>query len=283
MRDRQVKEDLEFLTIFEQLARALQEVSILKMQAVQKFVIESRIFHDGLAGAYNEVRSSNLYDPMKAKMALQPTKESVVVLLSANATMYGSLSDEVYRDFKEYLGKNKGDDVIIMGKIGRDKFNADEAIRKEHLYYDLEEVTRVYTSLLKMVTELIYYKKITVFYGKFENVFSQKPAMRVIPGNILSEIVGETTTLTLDKLFTLEPSSEELEAFFAHQILGLLFRQSVFEFELARHAARISSLEKSLGNTEDQKRKTVLLLNKIRRTKDTGGIARTIAFARRRK
>lgn len=283
MRIKEVAAELEFLNVFETLAHALQEVSMLKMQNVRKDVIQARIFHEGLSQAYREVRLSSKYDPLKAKAAIVPNNKTVSVLLSANSTMYGTLSDEVYDMFNEYLQTHNSDDIIILGKMGRDKYEK-EKVKREYKYFDLNDINKMYTNMLKIVSELIYYEMINIFYGQFINLFTQKPCKISIPGNLLQDLIGkEVENVTLDMIFSMEPSTEELERFFAQQVMGMLFKQSVTEFELARHAARVSSLEKSLDNTIEQKRKTQLLINKIKREKGGSGIARTISVFRKRK
>lgn len=279
MREKQVKEDIEFLETFNALARALQEVSMIKMQAVQQRVLEAREFHDGLAQTYRDVRITVKYDPDQKLPKITPNKKSVTVLLSANATMFGSLTDEVYRSFSTFIKQNPDDEIIILGKIGRDKFEK-EKLGREYKYFSLEDINKMYGKLLKIMADLIFYEKINIFYGRFVNMYSQEVTQKVLPGNMLAELLTTPieTQITFDMLFTLEPTIKELEAFFAHQILGLLFRQSVYEFELARHAARVTSLESSLDEVEKQKRKMILLINKIKRGKEGSGISKTIAF-----
>lgn len=283
MRIKEVESELEFLQVFETLAHALQEVSMLKMQNVRQNVMQARIFHEGLAQAYRDVRLSAKYDPLKAKHAIVPNNKTISVLLSANSTMYGTLSDEVFAMFKAHAAENKDEDLIILGKMGRDKYEK-EKNKREYKYFDLNDASKMYSNMLKIVSELIYYEMINIFYGQFVNLFTQKPMKISIPGNMLNELLNEKVeTVTLDMIFAMEPSVEELERFFAAQVMGMLFKQSVTEFELARHAARVSSLEKSLDNTIEQKKRTILLMNKIKREKGGSGIARTIAVFRRRK
>lgn len=282
MREKQVKEDLEFLETFNSLAKALQEVSMIKMQAVQKYVLEAREFHDGLSQTYRDVRITVKYDPEQKLQVITPTKKSITVLLSANATMFGTLTDQVYSSFVDYVKQNTEDDIIILGKIGKDKFEK-EATGREYKYFSLDDINKMYGKLLKIMAELIYYEKITLFYGRFVNMYSQEVTQKVLPGNMLADLLTTPieTQVTFEMLFTLEPTIKELEAFFAHQILGLLFRQSVYEFELARHAARVTSLETSLDSVEKQKKKMILLINKIKRGKEGSGISKTIAFFRK--
>jgi F0F1-type ATP synthase gamma subunit len=279
MREREVKEDIEFLETFNALARALQEVSMIKMQAVQNRVLEAREFHEGLAQTYKDVRITVKFDPDQKLDVITPTKSNIIVLLSANATMFGTLTDQVYSTFKDYVKLNEQDDIIILGKIGKDKFKKDFP-SKEFKYFSLDDINKMYGKLLKIMAELIYYEKITIFYGRFVNMYSQEVTQKVLPGNMLADLLTTPieTQVTFDMLFTLEPTIKELEAFFAHQILGLLFRQSVYEFELARHAARVTSLESSLDSVEKQKKKMILLINKIKRSKEGSGISKTIAF-----
>lgn len=285
MRDKEVIDDMEFLTTFSSLARALQEVSIIKMQGVRDNVLKSREFHDGLIIAYQEVHASAKYNAQKTHIALSQNKKQVAVLLSADATMYGTLSEEVYALFRTFIKDAPDCDIIIIGKLGKESFEK-ESFTREFNYYDLEEVGKKYSELIKLINDLISYEQLEIFYGQFVSIYTQNAVQRSIPGNELKKLLegqAEKQSVSMDQLFLLEPSTEELELFFTRQVMGLVFRQSVFEFNLARHASRVFSLEKSLDNTESQKRKMVLLFNKIKRTKDTGGTVRTMAFFNRKK
>jgi F0F1-type ATP synthase gamma subunit len=277
MRLQQIKSELSFLESFGALAQSLQEVSMLRMQAVRSFVESSRLFHSGLAEIYRNIKESSLIQFKNKKVENRRLlKKSVAVLFSANTRMYGTIVDEVYHSFKKYTGRHP-DDLVIIGKIGKERYDV-EPDKRGYTYFDLKDAGIIYMDLISILSHIMEYEEITVFYGQFNSIFSQQATQKSVPGNVIFDLQGEPITLKPVTIFFLEPSQEELETFFSGQVIGLLFRHAAYEFELSRHASRVRTLEQALDQTLSKQKKTALMLHHLKKNNEIKRQAHNIAY-----
>jgi F0F1-type ATP synthase gamma subunit len=285
MRSKDIKSELTFLGSFAALADGLEQVSMVKMQDIRDYIERSRQFHEGLGEIYRDVKfSSTLAFNKKKDVELvvsrvpQPEKKRrVMVLLSANTRLYGSIVDEVYGAFHAALA-GSSDDVVIIGKIGKEKYDK-EPDRREYQYFDLKDSGIIYLDLLSILGYILNYSSITIYYGQFNDIFSQQPVHKTVGADPQFNENSLPTDIFPSERFFLEPSPKELESFFSGQVIGLLFRQAAYEFELARHASRIQTLEQALSETLSQQKKAKLRLNRLHKNGESNKQAYTLVFS----
>ncbi len=286
MRSKEVKSELQFLENFASLAEGLQQVSMVKMRDVREYIERSRRFHEGLSEIYRDVKGSvnlnfNRRHSKEEASSIPKKKKSVCVLLSANTRLYGSIVDEVYDAFMRYITR-VSDDVVIIGKIGKERYTS-ETEKRDFVYFDLKDAGIIYLDLLSILGYILNYESITVFYVQFNDIFDQRPIQKSVPGDVLFDTSGMPLEMMPKEQFFLEPSPEELENFFSGQVIGLLFRQAAYEFELSRHASRIQTLEQALDETFFLEKKAHRSLGRLQRNGESNRQAYNIAFSTRRK
>lgn len=288
MRTKEIKDELSFLNSFSALAEGLQQVSMIKMRDVREYIDKSRRFHEGLSEIYRDVKASSVlsFNQSKKKVASiasvsVKTKKSVCVLLSANTRLYGSIVDEVYDAFEQYI-RHSEDDVVIIGRIGRDRYDK-ETDKRKYEYFDLKDAGIIYLDLLSILSYILQYESITVFYGQFNDIFDQRPVHKSVPGDIMFDGTGVPVDMIPKQQYFLEPSPDELENFFSGQVIGLLFRQAAYEFELSRHASRIQTLEQALSETQVQQKKAKKNLLRAHKNGESNKQAYNIAFSAHKK
>ncbi len=287
MRTKEIKNELNFLNDFAALAQGLQQVSMVKMREVREYIERSRRFHEGLSEIYRNVKASSLltFNSQETrkfvKVETTEKKESVCVLLSANTRLYGSIVDEVYESFLKYI-KGSADDVVIIGKIGKERYDL-EVNKRDYQYFDLKDAGIIYLDLLSILGFILNYKNISVFYGQFNDIFDQRPIQKSVPGDVVFDASGGPMEVLPKEKFFLEPSPDELENFFSGQVIGLLFRQAAYEFELSRHASRIQALEQALDETSILQKRAQRNLTRVTRNGESKRQAYNIAFSDHKK
>ncbi|OGK25201.1 hypothetical protein A3A46_01755 [Candidatus Roizmanbacteria bacterium RIFCSPLOWO2_01_FULL_37_13] len=192
--------------------------------------------------------------------------KSVSVFLSANTTLYGDIIARIFKLFLENIDK-KETDVIIIGRLGRRLYEELET-KKPYLYFELPDFEINLENLKPVIYYLVKYKTIMVYYGKFESIVTQQAAASNISGDQrfgADKKPGTSSDPGLGTKFLFEPSLESIMAFFEDLITLYLFRQTVFETQLARWASRIMAMEKAQVNIETQIKRLRFLDTKINR------------------
>lgn len=262
MQQHKLKQEIETVESFRFLAQAYEEISVIKMQGVRSLVLKTRDFLEGISDVFYDVKSSykrqiaiimkkaakekkSLQTPLSA---FQKNGKSVVVLLSANTKLYGDIVPRTFTLFMETIAKTN-DDIVIVGKLGRELF-AEADTKKPHTYFEVPDTKIVFEDLKPVVAHIFPYEQVTVFYGKFVNVINQTPTAASISGEKTFATQEEGQPQVQTK-FLFEPTLNKVLQFFESQIFSALFKQSVHESQLARHASRIRAMESALENIHD--------------------------------
>lgn len=256
---RKIAEEITLVGDLRMLSEAFEEISVMKMQKVRSSVLRTRDFLTNLLDVFYDVKGSykkQILELMKKKKkdtsnissfsTLAKNGKEVIVLLSANTKLYGDIIPRVFNLFTEKV-KSSNSDVVIVGKLGKDLFEQSDT-KKAYKYFDVPDTVASFEDLKPLVLDILNYEKVTVFYGKFENVINQTPTSINISGE--EPIDEEAPEEKRDFKFLFEPSLERILNFFETQMFTSFFKQTVDEFELARHASRIRAMEEALGNID---------------------------------
>jgi F0F1-type ATP synthase gamma subunit len=260
MRIKKVKNDLTTTLQFGQLAQALQEISVIKMADIRALVLKAREYEEGLTEIFADIRLSTKGTKEENETLKLQAKynKRVVILLSANNKLFGHITDVVYaKCMSEVLDSE--DDLIIVGKIGKQKYERDKHT-KQYTYYELPDYDITFMDILPMLSHIVEYKSIRVYYALSTNIMSQEAVAKNITGE---DIIVKREQQKEQKLYLVEPSAEALYSFFTGQIVGIFFKQTIYEYELARHSSRIKTLEESINHVDENKRKQGRVLSQL--------------------
>src|SRR5690606_25614490 len=98
-----------------------------------------------------------------------------------NAKLQGDIISKVYKFFLEGV-KSKNDDVIIVGKVGKELYE-NSGIKKKALYFEIPDSDVKIEDLKELVLALVNYQKIDVYYGQFESTVTQTPVVSNVSGH----------------------------------------------------------------------------------------------------
>lgn len=269
MQKKKIESEKEFVRTMKTIAQAYEEISVIKMQRVRSSVLGARSFLSDLSTVFADVTGSYHDDIMllmqkkhHASLSFRRHSESasnqadllgkngreVVVLVSANAKLYGDIINKVIHRFLFYLSSHKKEtnvDIAIIGRVGRDLFEQSEE-KREYTYFEIPDSGITLENLKSLAYFLEKYQKVTVFYGKFINVLTQDATNSDITGEEGSLENGTQTTEKIHYFF--EPSLQTILEFFETQVFSLLLKQTLHEAELSRIASRLQAMENALVN-----------------------------------
>lgn len=252
-RYREVKDEIGINQQLKMLMQAYQEHAIVQINFARYSVVSSREFMQELAEIFLNVKTS--YQAVIAAKQKKHKKETdpfakngkeALILLSSNGKFYGDLITKVCRIFEEQA-KITDADIVIIGKEGRSYYES-TGINKPFTYFELPDTNVPLILLEPVIQKLISYERVTIFYGKFDNIIVQEPVKAALSG----EMAPTAAEGKHQEEFLFEPSVENVMAFFESQIFSLLLNQTVNEGKLARFASRIKAMEIAQNNLQKQ-------------------------------
>lgn len=222
------------------LLEIYEEIAATKMQQVRSGIVAARNFYDKLISLSDEV-GTDLGDVIKT------THKEAAVFLAANTGLYGDIVDKTFTKFLEFVGSQQVD-IFIVGKAGERLMKTLGGNLKYEVFHQPDD--SIDTAALKAIMEkLVTYKKTHVFYGKFVNIAVQNADLSTVSGELLPR-PDEPVEILKQKRFKYlyEPSVINVAELFAHEILASVFEQIIRESQLAKFAARLMHLDRSLEN-----------------------------------
>jgi ATP synthase F1 gamma subunit len=245
-----LKEEIAQVESLKVLTDIYGEIASVRMMKIRGFVLKNRdflqsinnIFKDALAAYANKlsilVRAGKLKKGGRVTF-LAHNGKTVAVYISANTGFYGEI---VRRTFEKFISDVADQDVeiTIVGRMGRLLF-LERMPKRPYTYFDLPDYGIDQTKLSDVIKHLVAYEEIRLYYGKYQSVITQKPAMNLISaGTMVSENVAKP-----EVEFIFEPTVEKILMFFEAEIFASLFDQSIRESQLAKFASRILAMDQA--------------------------------------
>lgn len=259
---KKLKENLEVISMIENITRTYQEIANLRMNQIKEKVLINREFFKELLNTYQTIKAIYFFSLKKEenkKVIFRRTKkEKLIIFLSANQPLYGNLIWEVWKLFQKYL-KNYKADFAIVGKIGK-YFAEMSGLNERFYYFDLDDIQPEREKVAEILDFIKNYQNIIVFHGKYEKGLIQKPIKTEISGEL-----SEKEKIKEIKNYIFEPSIEAILEFFESEIIAVLFNLTLLEHQLARWASRVLAMDQATEKAKNLKRKLKITENKLKR------------------
>lgn len=262
-----IAEELQALNSLKDLAQSYEEIAVTRMQKIKDSVIQTRDFLADISDVFVDLKASYLRevkDLLSRRIQgdqtlvpiLQKTGKSLLVYLSSNGKLYGSVTHKTYKLFVGDLrrdAKLKDADLLVIGRAGKEMLD-NAGLDRPFEFFDLPDTTVELDHIKSLMSKFLQYEKVYVYYGKFDNVVRQNPIATSITGEDIFE-TEVVAPVSREDRFIFEPTLEKIFYFFETQIMVNLFSQTLLENQLARHASRVSAMEEALVHIEDEGKK----------------------------
>ena len=249
--------EIENLEGLSSMVQAFEEIAASRIMHSRQSVLVNRNFMAEIEEMFEEVifaykkNSESLIQFGKTKNVkdltfLNKNGKTLYMLISANTGLYGNI---VKRTFDLFVQNSKSEtsDRLIIGKLGLLMWQ--QTKNKDKFYYfDFPDQTINEKNLKEILNFIIQYKKIIIFYGKFQNLVTQDATYSDITGNAYTDQEGKNSNIN----YVFEPSLERILEFFEKQIFASLFEQTVRESQLAKIASRLTTLDSASQNISKQ-------------------------------
>lgn len=235
----EVSETLEI----EGLVEVYEEMAASEMQKIRSGVLNARNFFERLANLSNEVG----VDLEKAGLG---RSGDVAVFVSSQTGLYGDIIDKIFVDFMKFVNENPKAERIVFGKLG-DNMMKTLASNISYKYFDLVDEEIDEKSLPEVLSTLVGYKQIHLFYGKFNNIVNQETWTSTISGKTLGDVQPQNIDIK-QFLYLYEPNVETVSKIFTEQIAGSVFNQLIKESRLAKFASRLMYLDNAIEKCNEK-------------------------------
>lgn len=253
------------------IVESYEEIAAMRMRKVKKSVLQNREFLTGLSDIYQRViitykiyaSKKHSRSTKKDWMPLETNGKTVTILLASNTGLYGDIIKRTFQLFVDNV-VNSSSDVVIVGRIGRQLFEALHS-KKEFKYFDMLDNGVDRKNLTEILSYILQYSNVIVYHGFYISVLSQQVTSTFVTGKILD---SQKDTDVEELKCLIEPSVEEVTEFFEKQILSAIFEQSVYEASLSKFASRMVNLDVANGNISALIKKSKFIKLKIKHMDD---------------
>ena len=263
-----VTEEIEDLSGLKRMVETYEEIAASRIKRTREGVLKSRYFVEDINTIFSEIKGSykkEIDALMKKNKIKDPTKVSffkkngknLYVFISANTGLYGEIVHETFNLFAQEA-KKADCEIAIIGKQGLGLYS-DLKLNKKYTYFDFPDSGFDDEKMKEIISFLISYEKVMIFFGKFQNIVTQTPTMSDISGNIQTSVNEDKPS----SKYYFEPSIEKILAFFEQEIFSSIFEQTMRESQLAKFAARITTLDTSTENIRKRLSQVIYEKNKI--------------------
>jgi F-type H+-transporting ATPase subunit gamma len=254
---KQIENEISELVSLNDITKAYALISSIMIKRVRESVLKSRDFLDSIFDIFNEVFYSYKKEVMslaikgrgkKGITFLSHNGRTVCVFLSSNTRLYGDVVVDTFNNFLREI-REKDVEATIIGRYGLILFRQVEKGRP-YTYFDFPDNEIDTKQLMSIISHLVQYEEIHLYYPKFENVITQRPSVFKISA-------GSTITEARPKEFKyvsyiFEPSLEDILIFFETEIFTSVFEQTIRESQLAKFASRLVAMDIAQGRIKDK-------------------------------
>lgn len=267
---KQISQVLEESNSLKLVAQAYSEIAAVKLQKIRKGIEKNRTFFQEVSEVFHVVKVAALRQGIKSTVARK--RGTLSILLTSNFRFYGTLESELVKFFIVNTSKFKTDRVVV-GKTGAEFLHTMDYFHP-YQHFVFREDLPSYTELKNIVLNLMGYQQILVYYSRMQSVLVQEP-------HVVDIVQAPPERMLAPRGhypgFIFEPELHKMIQFFDSQISLLLLEQTLFESELARTAARLTSMDQAQLNAEDLIKQQRKLLAAAKRSTDNLRLLETIA------
>lgn len=257
-----------------QITKAMEMVAASKMKRAQEKAVSGKPYADKIYETVAHLAKITNSSYHKLLTQQSATGKVLVVLISTNKGLCGSLNTNLFRKNLAWFPDKKDVEYITLGVKGA-KF----VLRGGYtLVADFSESTP-FTQYASAVIDLVIagflsgkYRQVVVSYNTFINALNIVPDKRVLlPMSELTLEEGQTENLPTD--FLIEPDPRQLLDALLPHYLETQVRNAIIQGEASEHSARMMAMKSATDNALSLASELTLVYNKLRQEQITYEIA----------
>lgn len=236
---------------------AYQKLTIYQMQKNRDATINSRYFFQGLLDTFIDLKQdlkrlikTDNKNKIISFSTLTKNGKSVDVFISFETKFSTEINRKSLEFFKEKIIDNNND-IVIVGLTAKKLFKDYFPKNTKFKFFELTEKNIDLKSNINLIKYLLKYEQINVFNPYYVSLLKQEPQLEIISGDIsIQETIKQKEHGK--KHFLFEPDKKKILHFFEIQIMSNLFQHKIKEAHLANLGSRISTLQNTKNNLEEE-------------------------------
>lgn len=268
---RLIKRRIKTAKNISQITKAMELVAAAKMKKAQNAAISGKQYAEKIYEMVMRLSKHTDYRSHPLLMIPKPAGKRLLVLLSTNKGLNGSLNSTLFRYLMHAYPTFSGHDLITVGKKG-----ADFVTRTGHSvnadFSDTTPRSHVVPALVDLVIRSFLdggYDGVDIVSNEFISVVKQQPRIKTllpltISGNGSPQ---DEDTQAID--FLVEPSVEEVFSTLLPHYVENQVRDAVLQAEACEYAAQMIAMHNATDNANALQDDLTLVYNKARQEKIT--------------
>lgn len=277
--EKKIKRRIRSAKNISQITRAMQMVAASKLRRAQEKALAGKPYALEILRLVREARAQVSEDAHPLLKEKGEGEEKLVILVSTNKGLCGSLNSDLFRKVDEWFPKDAKTSFVTLGTKGE----AFVVRSGRPLVADFSQngfLDNV-PALSRMVIEGFLagtYAEVWVSYTEFISALKDRPSrVKLLPftrqPEMQEEEAEEEKTGQDETEILVEPSYDAvLETLLPH-VIEIEIRTAIIESEAAEHAARMLAMKNATDNANELIEGLTLVANKIRQEAITNEIA----------
>ncbi len=248
-----IKKEIDYVDNVRSFLRIYEEIAVMKMKKIRESVTATRAFADDLYPIFISVKelykhevSKHAIDSEYVYSTVNKTGKDLAVIVTPNERLVGDVGENVFNNYKNSSVYSKPHSLIVIGRSGK-KIASSFGLEGKYKYFDFPEKTNQENYELLLDT-IIRYQYVQVFYPKFLSFIEQVTVEDGLSGE--AEEKYQSSNEVVKTNYIVEPSVESVLNFFEVEIFSTIFKQKLYECELAKYGSRISAMESAIASSE---------------------------------
>ncbi|NTU69898.1 ATP synthase F1 subunit gamma [bacterium] len=268
---KEIKRRIKSISNTKQIIKAMELVSVVKMQKAVSVNLSSRKYSDNANIILTDIIRTG--ETKKHPLVVSKSGEkSLVLVVTSDRGLAGSLNIKTIKETVDKYGKDLNADFISIGKKGRDflKNYGFNVIAEFNKISEKPEYRRVLPIIHLAKTEFLSgkYKEVVVVYPHFVSTLVQKSeVVKLLPFE-----VKETEGENMDRVI-FEPDKDIIINTLIPRVLEINLWQIILEAVASEHSARMVSMKSANENAGDLIDDLTLTFNQNRQANITRELA----------
>lgn len=256
-----------------QITSAMQMVAASKMRKAQAAAVSGKPYAEKI---YNTVAElSQTVDSTYHELLMKETTtgKTLVILISTNKGLCGSLNTNLFRKCISWFSDKKSYDFISIGSKGS-RFSVRVGYSLIADFSQEIPFTRATPAVIDLAVNGFIngtYKEVIVVYNAFVNALTTVPTQKTLLP--MDKLIDNNQTNELPSEFLIEPDAKTLLNALLPHYLETQVTAAIIQSEASEHSSRMLAMKSATDNALSLSEELTLVYNKLRQEQITYEIA----------
>lgn len=285
----QIKKKIKGTQNIEQVTKAMERVSSVKMRRAQQVLAVSKPFSQTAIGLLNRLQKDIKESEISFYKSPKNAEKLLVVLVTSDRGFCGAFNGNILRFAQAHISSLIGKEIatreditiVAFGKKGA-KYFKKLGFNVTVEYSGIGDYALVSEALplsdyIKKQFSTNEYKKVLIIYPEFINSLSQKPKVVQYLPLIAGEYAQSAEKNESICDYAIEPSSRKVLERIVDYLVDVKLYYTILQSNASEHSARMIAMRNASSNAKDLIKELNLTYNKSRQTQITTELSEIVS------